>query len=106
MELYVQIIATSKRTSKETLKWIQEIETAKSNNLENPKTEEWDDLDSVLAEAFMDAVNGPLREGNIVYQQRMLQQSIPLYGRVALWHVWQKFQLEWVQLYRLSTAIL
>ena len=28
------------------------------------------------------------------YQNEKLKSGIPLYGRVALWHVFQKFQLE------------
>ena len=95
MEIYTKIIAASKRLSQETLTWIQEIETAELRHLENPKTEAWDDLDNALAEGVMDAAAGPPKKEIIVHQQRMLQQSNPLYGRVALRHVWQKFQIEW-----------
>ena len=62
--------------------------------LERPKTEEWDDLERVLAEAVMKVVIGQLMKELLNYQNEKLKSGIPLYGRVALWHVFQKFQLE------------
>ena len=62
--------------------------------LEKPKTEEWDDLERVLAEAVMKVVIGQLMKELLNYQNETLKSGIPLYGRVALWHMFQKFQLE------------
>ena len=76
------------------MRWIQQIEIAKLRKLENPKTEDWDDLDRVFAEAVMKVVIGVTLKELLNYQQERLTYGIPLYGRVALWHVFQKFQLE------------
>ena len=58
LQVYTKVLAASKRSSLHTLRWIQEIETAKLKKLEKPKTEEWDDLGRVLAEAVMKVVIG------------------------------------------------
>ena len=42
----------------------------------------------------MKVVNGVTLKELLNYQQERLTYCIPLYGRVALWHVFQKFQLE------------
>ena len=62
LQVYTKVIAASKRSSLHTLKWIQRIETAKLKKLEKPKTDDWDDLERVLAEAVMKVVTGaPLK---------------------------------------------
>ena len=94
LQVYTKVLAASKRSSLHTLRWIQEIETAKLKKLEKPKTEEWDDLERVLAEAVMKVVAGGMMKELLNYQNEKLKSGIPLYGRVALWHVFQKFQLE------------
>jgi hypothetical protein len=76
------------------LKWIQQIETAKLKKLARLKTEDWDDLERVFAEAVMKVVIGNTLKELLTNQQEKLKYSIPLYGRVALWHVFQKFTLE------------
>ena len=44
------------------MKWIQRIETAKLKKLEKLNTDDWDDLEQVLAEALMKVVTGaPLK---------------------------------------------
>ena len=58
LQVYTKILAASKRSSRHTLRWIQQIETAKLKKLENQNTEDWDDLDRVLAEAVMKVVIG------------------------------------------------
>ena len=87
LQVYTKILAASKRSSRHTLKWIQQIETAKLRKLENPKTEDWDDIDRVRAEAVMKVVIGVTLKELLNYQQERLKYGIPLYGRVALWHV-------------------
>ena len=87
LQVYTKILAASKRSSRHTLRWIQQIETAKLKKLENQKAEDWDDLDRVLAEAVMKVVTGVTLKELVNYQQERLKYGIPLDGRVALWHV-------------------
>ena len=87
LQVYTKVLAASKRSSLHTLRWIQEIETAKLKKLEKPKTEDWDDLERVLAEAVMKVVTGNTLKELLTYQQEKLKYGILLYGRVALWHL-------------------
>ena len=62
--------------------------------LEKPKTEEWDDFERVHAKADMNVVIGTLKTVPLNSRNEKLKSGTPLYGCVALWHVFQKFQLE------------
>ena len=83
LQVYTKVLAASKRSPLHTLRWIQEIETAKLKKLEKPKTEEWDDLERVLAEAIMKVVIGGMMKELLNYQNEKLKSGIPLYVRVA-----------------------
>ena len=68
LQVYTQVLAASKRSSLHTLRWIQQIETAKLKKLEKPKTEDWDDLERVLAETNMKVVTGVTLKELLNYQ--------------------------------------
>ena len=42
----------------------------------------------------MEAVKGKMKRELLNYQNDMVKHNIPLYGRLALWHVFQQFQLD------------
>ena len=50
----------------------------------------------------MKVVIGNTLKELLTYQQEKLKYGIPLDGRVALWHVFQKFTFDPVQRYLLS----
>lgn len=98
LDVDAKVVAASHRSIARTMKWIQQVEAAKLEQLETPSrrwsTRGWDHLESVFAEAVANAVSGPLLKEIQTYRLDRTRQGKSFYGRAALWHVFRKFQLE------------
>ncbi|CAK0849503.1 unnamed protein product, partial [Prorocentrum cordatum] len=97
-EMYTKVCAASKRSTRRTLRWLQEVETTFSiEHLERlaAKQKRWDDLDIALAEAVLSVASGPLRRELLMYQEEQTRKGgNPLLGRCALYHVFSRFTIE------------
>ena len=61
LDVYTKILASSKRSSRRTLRWIQQVEIAKLSRLER-LSGHWDDLERSRAEAAMKVATGQQKQ--------------------------------------------
>ena len=54
----------------------------------------WDDLDTVLLEAAVVIAKGPLARELYIYRDEEPGVGQALSGRAALWHLYQRFELD------------
>ena len=75
------------------MRWIPRVEKKSLAELEAP-SKRWDDLDAVLAQAVAAVVTGPLKKDFLLYQQDRPRVGQALSGRAALWHLYQRFEVD------------
>ena len=57
--MYVKVTASSKRSKRRTLKWLQAVESCNDVALMEAPGRRWDDLDTALAETIVEVAKGP-----------------------------------------------
>ena len=92
--MYVKVTASSKRSKRRTLKWLQAVESCNDVALMEAPGRRWDDLDTALAETIVEVAKGPLKRELLLYQEERTRRGEPLAGRAALWMMLQRFRLE------------
>ena len=54
----------------------------------------WDDLDTELAEAVLNASHGAIKRELLLYQEARTRMRLPLAGRAALWMCFDRFNMD------------
>ena len=94
LALNTQVNAATRRPRVATMRWLNEVQVATSLSQVEGVSAKWEDLDAELADALLKVSSGPLKRELTLYQEEQQRRGLPLGGRAALWHVFQRFRLE------------
>ena len=76
------------------MKYIKQVENAKSVEEVTSVHKLWDDFDTELASAVMKVARGPTKKELVLYQEARARECKPMTGRAALWLFLQRYKID------------